>query len=629
MFLTLEKPFTAESKWSAQLDLHARARGGDRRRPVQPRLHRRRPTTRGTRRPPTSGTASWPPASTSSPPASARAPSSSSPPASATRSRTSRRASASTRSSILLYTGRPDGTFAYKSVDLRLDKVFRIGERQAVELTAQVFNLFNWDNYTGYKPVHPAAAGDRTPTSASRLARTRSAGFSSASRTASERVDCERPRRRLAARRRRPPSSRCLPRPPPAARPARRARCPPLFDESRRGRSATSGSTADPRPASCPTATRAGRRPASPPSASRLTAYPIGVERGYVTRAQAAARVLTTLRFFDAAPQGPEPEGRTGHRGFFYHFLDMRDRPPRRAPTSSSPPSTRRCCWRGCSSASRTSTVRAPTSAPSASWPSASTAASTGRGPRRGRRSSRMGWRPEVGHYPSEWRIYDESMILYLLALGSPTHPLPDDAWREYTRDRTLHEYRGQTPRELRAAVRPPVLARLDRLPRHPGRLDGGQGARLLRELAAGHARAAGVRDREPRRLEGLRAGRLGPHRLRRPRRDGDRGRPRRSTFWGYARAGRRLRRGARRRHDRADRRARLAAVRARDRGAGGARDAAGATARTSTSTFGFLDAFNPSVPDGTPVAPGPRRARARAGSTPTTSASTRGRSWP
>ena len=56
-----------------------------------------------------------------------------------------------------------------------------------------------------------------------------------------------------------------------------------------------------------------------------------------------------------------------------------------------------------------------------------------------------MGWRPEIGHYREEWRIYDESMILYLLALGSPTHPLPDSAWRAYTADRKLTNYRGQT----------------------------------------------------------------------------------------------------------------------------------------------------------------------------------------
>ena len=52
---------------------------------------------------------------------------------------------------ILLYTGRPDGTFAYKSVDLRLDKMFHFGQRQAFELSAQVFNVFNSDNFTGYQ----------------------------------------------------------------------------------------------------------------------------------------------------------------------------------------------------------------------------------------------------------------------------------------------------------------------------------------------------------------------------------------------------------------------------------------------------------------------------------------------
>jgi hypothetical protein len=36
-----------------------------------------------------------------------------------------------------------------------------------------------------------------------------------------------------------------------------------------------------------------------------LTAYPVGVERGYITRAQAVERTLTTLRFLWTAPQGP------------------------------------------------------------------------------------------------------------------------------------------------------------------------------------------------------------------------------------------------------------------------------------------------------------------------------------
>ena len=55
-----------------------------------------------------------------------------------------------------------------------------------------------------------------------------------------------------------------------------------------------------------------------------LTAYGIGVERGYVSREDARARTLTTLRFFKDAPSGPDAAGMTGHKGFFYHFLDMK-----------------------------------------------------------------------------------------------------------------------------------------------------------------------------------------------------------------------------------------------------------------------------------------------------------------
>ena len=55
-----------------------------------------------------------------------------------------------------------------------------------------------------------------------------------------------------------------------------------------------------------------------------LTSYPIGVERGYVTRQEARKRVLATLRFLYNAPQGTHQHGMTGYKGFFYHFLDMK-----------------------------------------------------------------------------------------------------------------------------------------------------------------------------------------------------------------------------------------------------------------------------------------------------------------
>jgi hypothetical protein len=54
-----------------------------------------------------------------------------------------------------------------------------------------------------------------------------------------------------------------------------------------------------------------------------LAAYPVGGERGFISRAAAVQRTLTTLRFFMASRQGPERDA-TGYQGFYYHFLDMR-----------------------------------------------------------------------------------------------------------------------------------------------------------------------------------------------------------------------------------------------------------------------------------------------------------------
>ena len=53
-----------------------------------------------------------------------------------------------------------------------------------------------------------------------------------------------------------------------------------------------------------------------------LAAYPVGVERGFWSRAEAVERTLTTLRFFWNGPQGTGPDA-TGYQGFYYHFLHM------------------------------------------------------------------------------------------------------------------------------------------------------------------------------------------------------------------------------------------------------------------------------------------------------------------
>ena len=52
------------------------------------------------------------------------------------------------------------------------------------------------------------------------------------------------------------------------------------------------------------------------------------------------------------------------------------------------------------------------------------------------------GWRPEGGWIPNRWHDYSEQMILYILAIGSRTKPIPSRAW--YAWERTWHEYNGQ-----------------------------------------------------------------------------------------------------------------------------------------------------------------------------------------
>ena len=54
-----------------------------------------------------------------------------------------------------------------------------------------------------------------------------------------------------------------------------------------------------------------------------LAAYPIGVEREFMTRDAAVRITLTTLRFLRDSPQGTAPDA-TGYKGFYYHFLDMK-----------------------------------------------------------------------------------------------------------------------------------------------------------------------------------------------------------------------------------------------------------------------------------------------------------------
>ncbi|MBB3879109.1 glucoamylase family protein [Sphingomonas pseudosanguinis] len=162
-----------------------------------------------------------------------------------------------------------------------------------------------------------------------------------------------------------------------------------------------------------------------------LTAYPVGVVNGWITREEARARTLTTLQFFADAPQGPGETGFSGYKGFFYHFLGV----------------TKGLRFARCELSTVDTALLLGGILFAQSWYDADHPDEariraladqiygavdwtwiTPRAP-----LLSMGWHPESGFIKSDWDIYNEGMLLYLLALGSPTHPLPEGTWAAWS----------------------------------------------------------------------------------------------------------------------------------------------------------------------------------------------------
>ncbi len=154
-----------------------------------------------------------------------------------------------------------------------------------------------------------------------------------------------------------------------------------------------------------------------------LTAYPIGVERGYISRVAARQRVLATLRFFvKTAPN---------EHGFYYHFLDMRT--GQRANDSEVSTVDTALLLAGvlfCQSYFDTQQPQeiqirklADELYRRVDW--------TWAQPRPP--AVALAWTPEAGFTGSDWQGYNEAMLVYLLALGSPTHPIGPQSWALWT----------------------------------------------------------------------------------------------------------------------------------------------------------------------------------------------------
>ncbi len=161
-----------------------------------------------------------------------------------------------------------------------------------------------------------------------------------------------------------------------------------------------------------------------------LSAYPVGVERGWIERADAAQRTLVTLRFFIGSDQSGNP-GAAGYRGYYFHFLDLRS-------------GTR--AWRSELSLIDTALLMAGVLT-AAAYFSAETPAEVElrrladalyrrvdwRWAQRDGAAVMHGWKPESGFLHYGWEGYSEAILLYVLGLGSPTHSLTEQSFQAWT----------------------------------------------------------------------------------------------------------------------------------------------------------------------------------------------------
>lgn len=161
-----------------------------------------------------------------------------------------------------------------------------------------------------------------------------------------------------------------------------------------------------------------------------LACYPVSVERGFMSRTAAVERTLATLRFFWNSPQGPEADA-AGYHGFYYHFLDMQ---------------TGRRAWHCELSTVDTGFLLAGALTSAAYFDLASAdeyeirtladalyRRADWQWAQDGDVTLSHGWKPESGFLPYRWEGYDEALLLYVLGLGSPTHPLPESSYVAWT----------------------------------------------------------------------------------------------------------------------------------------------------------------------------------------------------
>jgi hypothetical protein len=197
---------------------------------------------------------------------------------------------------------------------------------------------------------------------------------------------------------------------------------------------------ANPRNGLVPDSTRDGAASSIAAVGLALAAYVVAAERKFITRADAMQRVLTTLRFFRDSPQGEEGDA-TGYKGFFYHFLDMQT--GRRVLDCELSTIDTTFLLAGALAAAAYFDGDAKEEREIRELTDALYRRIDWRWAQNGGLTVAQGWNPESGFLNARWEGYSEALLLYVLGLGSPTNPLPEESYREWTRTYRWKELYG------------------------------------------------------------------------------------------------------------------------------------------------------------------------------------------
>ena len=169
------------------------------------------------------------------------------------------------------------------------------------------------------------------------------------------------------------------------------------------------------------------RRQASIASAGfGLSALCIADRRGYLPHAQIVERVKTTLEWhLNSLPEV---------HGFFYHFSDIETGERYQGAELSSIDTSLLLCGvltaRAYFEDARIQSL-AQQIYERVDWPWMLN----------GGKTFSMGWKPETDFLHARWKTFCELMMLYLLAIGSPTHAIAPEYWNHFSRP-VIH-YKG------------------------------------------------------------------------------------------------------------------------------------------------------------------------------------------